>query len=446
MNAEDSMGPGAKQFAESHLSSHGPCHHRAPTPLQVYLVRHQQSLLQIRIGVNIRFLPVLFIGFIASACSAQDDDAGLASRSDAGHETSRAVLNLRLNDDIAATRKNAITRAVEVASPAVVGINITEIRNYTDPFDDMFNDPFFERYFGRQAPRVHRREVHGLGSGFIISPDGYIITNDHVAGRASKVVITTSGGRQYEARIIGSDPTSDVALLKIDGEKLPFVRLGRSDDVMVGEWAIAMGNPFGLFDINSKPTVTVGVVSNTDVNLRPQESRVYKGMIQTDAAISSGNSGGPLLNALGEVIGMNTVIYSTAQGQGGAGSIGIGFAVPIARVKKIVDELRASGGIDRDFWTGMRVQQMDENLARYLGLKADSGVVVVEVAQGSPAAKAGLVPGDVIVQINSEMVRTEDDAFLVIADSRVGDSLNIAFIREGSRKSATIKLDRRPRR
>lgn len=396
--------------------------------------------------MNIRLLSILFIGLIASSCSAQQDGPEVAERGAGVDRTSRSVLNERLNDDVTTSRRTAITRAVEIASPAVVGINVTEIRSYTDPLDNMFNDPFFERFFGRQPSRTYRREVHGLGSGFIVSADGYIVTNDHVAGRASKIVVTTSGGRQYEAKIIGSDPTSDVALLKIDGERLPYLKLGRSNDVMVGEWVIALGNPFGLFDINSKPTVTVGVVSNNEVDLQPQENRVYRGMIQTDAAISSGNSGGPLLNALGEVIGMNTVIYSTAQSQSGAGSIGIGFAVPIDRVRTIVDELRAKGGIDRDFWTGMQVQQVDERLARYLRLTSDTGVVVVEVTQGSPAHRSGLLPGDVIVSINGEPVRSEDDAYLLIADSRVGDVLRVVYIREGSQRTAALTLDRRPRR
>lgn len=397
-------------------------------------------------GVNIRLLTILAIGLFAASCTAQQGESSNENSSAKANGSLTHVALDRFNDDITSSRKTAITRAVEVASPAVVGINVTEIRSYTDPMDDMFNDPFFERFFGRSSPRTYRREVQGLGSGFIVSADGYIITNDHVAGRASKVVVTTSGGKQYEAKIIGSDPTSDVALLKIDGDHHPFLKLGRSDDVMVGEWVIALGNPFGLFDINSKPTVTVGVVSNTDVNLRPQENRVYRGMIQTDAAISSGNSGGPLLNALGEVIAMNTVIYSTAQSQQGAGSIGIGFAVPIERVKKIADDLKKDGGIDRDFWTGMQLQSVDENIARYLGLKADSGVVVVEVAPSSPAQNAGLVPGDVIIQINTQGVRTEDDAFLLIADARVDDTLELLVLHEGARKKVKLKLDRRPRR
>jgi len=397
--------------------------------------------------VNARILPALLIGLIASACTAQQDGNALTDNAPSnGARAGRVALNERLNDDITNSRRTGITRAVEIASPAIVGINVTEIRSYTDPLDDMFNDPFFERYFGRRHPRTYRQEVRGLGSGFLISADGYIITNDHVAGRASKIVVTTMGGRQYEAKIIGSDPTTDVALLKIDGEKLPYLKLGRSNDVMVGEWVIALGNPFGLFDINSKPTVTVGVVSNTDVDLSPQDNRVYRGMIQTDAAISSGNSGGPLLNALGEVIGMNTVIYSTAQGSAGAGSIGIGFAVPVDRVKTVTDELRKAGGIDRDFWTGMQVQQLDARLARYLGLTNDSGVVVVEIIQNSPAHKAGLQPGDVITSINGEPIRNDDDAFMAIAESRVGATLALTITRNGASRDLSLTLERRPRR
>lgn len=398
-------------------------------------------------GVNLRLLPALCIGLIASACTAQQDGRALSDNTPTsnGSET-RAALNQKLDDDITSSRRSAITRAVDVASPAVVGINVTEIRSYTDPYDEMFNDPFFEHFFGRRRPRTYRQEVRGLGSGFIVSDDGYIITNDHVAGRASKIVVTTVGGRQYEAKIIGSDPTTDVALLKIDGKGLPYLKLGRSNDVMVGEWVIALGNPFGLFDINSKPTVTVGVVSNTDVDLSPQDNRVYRGMIQTDAAISSGNSGGPLLNALGEVIGMNTVIYSTSQSSSGAGSIGIGFAVPIDRVRAVVDELRKTGSIDRSFWTGMQIQSIDQNIARYLGLSSDSGAVVTEIIQGSPAHRAGLAPGDVIVRIDDEPIRTEEQALMVILEARVGQTLRLGVLRDGKLRGIDLKLESRPSR
>lgn len=365
---------------------------------------------------------------LAAACSAQD-------RNPAD----------RANDEITSSRSNAITRAVARVSPAVVGINVTEVRDvqYRDPFDEFFNDPFFDQFYRRRGQTM-KQEIHGLGSGYIISSDGYIVTNDHVAGKASKIVVTMTDGKRYDAKVIGTDPTSDVALLKIEGgANLPFLDLGNSDEVIVGEWAIALGNPFGLFDINSKPTVTVGVVSNSGVNLQVQENRVYRNMIQTDAAISSGNSGGPLVNSLGQVIGMNTVIYSTAQSSQGAGSIGIGFAVPINRVKRSVDELRQHGSIDRNFWTGMRVQQIDANIARYLQLKSQQGVVVVDVAPNSPASRAGLEVSDVILSINGEVVRTDDDALALLTDARVGDTMKIRILRDGKESDRAMQLTKR---
>lgn len=373
----------------------------------------------------------------AASCNAQDRPAN-GSR---GSAAERGMIN----DDIASSRSNAITRAVSRVAPAIVGINVTEVREvqYRDPFEDFFNDPFFDQFFRRRGSQTLKQEIHGLGSGYIISQDGYILTNDHVAGRASKVVVTMVGGKRYDARVIGTDPTSDVALLKIDGSNLPFLELGNSDDVMVGEWAIALGNPFGLFDINSKPTVTVGVVSNSGVNLQVQENRIYRDMIQTDAAISSGNSGGPLVNSLGQVIGMNTVIYSTAQSNQGAGSIGIGFAVPINRVKTIADQLRRNGSIDRNYWTGMRVQQIDANIARYLKLSSSEGVVIVDVAPNSPAARAGLEVGDVISSISGQPVKTEDDAVALLSDARVGDTLKLRILRDGKESDRSLQLTKR---
>jgi serine protease Do len=307
----------------------------------------------------------------------------------------------------------------------------------------MFDDPFFGQFF-QNRPRAQRykQELHGLGSGFLISSDGYIVTNDHVAGKATKVIVTMTDGRQYDAKIIGSDPTSDVALLKIEGENLPFIQLGNSDDVIVGEWAIALGNPFGLFEINSKPTVTVGVISNTGVNLAPQDNRIYRGMLQTDAAISSGNSGGPLVNALGQVVGVNATIFSTAQSRTGAGSIGIGFAIPVNRVRDVVEDLK-KGGIDRDFWTGLRVRQVDENIARYLKLKTAEGVVIAEIAQNSPASRADLQVGDLLLSINGIPIRTEDDAVFNFTDARVGDVLKLRVLRDGKELDKSITLTRR---
>lgn len=380
-----------------------------------------------------------------SSCTAQQGDAPPPATVTDRQRTVRSAS--RADDGVAESRQNAITRAVQNVAPAVVGINVTEMREYSyrDPLESFFNDPFFEQHFGRRrAPQTFRQEVRGLGSGFLISPDGYVITNDHVAGNATKIIVTTVGGRQHAAHVVGTDATSDITLLKIDGADLPYLELGNSDDVLVGEWAIALGNPFGLFDINSKPTVTVGVISNTDVDLQPVDRRVYRGMLQTDAAISSGNSGGPLVNALGQVVGVNATIYSTANSRMGAGSIGIGFAIPINRVKRIIEELKTNGSIDRGFWTGMSLQQVDDRIARYLKLDKVEGVVVAEVVSNSPAAEAGLRQGDVITSINGEPIHTEDNALVVLYDSRVGDQLSVEFIRERETRRTKLVLDRQP--
>ncbi len=386
-------------------------------------------------------IPIVLMASVFSACKAQPRKPETPSGSTSSGSTTKPVTRAALNADIETTRHNAITRAVQLASPAVVGINVTEVREvrYRDPF---FDDPIYERFFGRRM-QTYKQEVRGLGSGFLISSDGYIVTNDHVAGTASKVIVTTTDGKRYDARIIGSDKTSDVALLKIDGTNFPYLELGNSDDVIVGEWAIALGNPFGLFDINSKPTVTVGVLSNTEVDLQPQEDRIYRQMLQTDAAISSGNSGGPLVNAEGKVVGINATIYSTSQSSMGAGSIGIGFAIPINRARQVIEQLQKNGKIDRDFWTGMRIQQIDARIARYLGLSNTEGVVIVEMAPNSPASRAGLQVGDVIVGVNGEEIKTEDQAVIRIYDSRVGDALRLKIFRNGQQMEKVMTLTRR---
>ncbi|NBO70675.1 PDZ domain-containing protein [bacterium] len=341
------------------------------------------------------------------------------------------------NDDISNSRQNAITEAVRIASPAIVGITVTEVRQVGyNPFGGFFNDPFFNQFYRRNEL------VQGAGSGFLISSDGYIVTNDHVAGNAKKIVITMTNGKKYDAKIIGNDPVSDVALLKIDGEDFPFLSFGNSEDVIIGEWTIAFGNPFGLFDNNAKPTVTVGVVSNSGVSFTGADNRVYKDMIQTDAAISSGNSGGPLLNANGDVIGVNTIIYSTATDNKGSGSIGIGFAVPINRVKRILEKLKQDGKIDRDFTPGFIVQQIDERVARYFQLEKKQGVVVIEVRRGTPAEKANIEPGDIILEIDGEKIENSQDIEMAIYDGVVGQTLNFLIDRSGETMKKKLYLER----
>ncbi|HTX19236.1 MAG TPA: trypsin-like peptidase domain-containing protein [Bacteroidota bacterium] len=337
------------------------------------------------------------------------------------------------NDDISNSRKNAITTTVQLVSPAVVGITVTEVREYQDPFSNFFgDDPFFRQFFGN---RSLKQEVKGLGSGFIISPEGYIVTNDHVAGNAKEIVVTMTNGEKYPAELVGTDMVSDVALLKIKGKNFPSVKLGNSDDVMIGEWVVAFGNPFGLFENIDKPIVTVGVVSAKGMNLSVDDNRSYRGLIQTDAVINAGNSGGPLVNSAGEVIGINTLIYTAGVSQA---YIGYGFAIPINRVKEIVDELQKKGKVDRNFWTGMEVNVVDQRIAKYFGLKSAEGVIISDIKKNSPAEKALLKVGDIILEINGEKIQNEESIVAIINDARAGDVLDLKVYRD--RKTFDVKM------
>ncbi len=339
-----------------------------------------------------------------------------------------------MNDQISNSRQNIITNTVSDVSPAVVGINVTEIRYYRDAWS---SDPFFRRYFG---DRVYKQEVKGLGSGVIISPDGYILTNDHVAGNASKIIVTMTNGKHYNASIVGTDPESDVCLVKIDAENLPYVTLGDSDKLIIGEWVIALGNPFGLFAINDKPTVTVGVISATEMNLGTVEGRYYLSMIQTDAAINGGNSGGPLVNSMGQLIGINTLIYSpNSQG----GSVGVGFALPINKVKVIAEELKNNGKIDRNFWTGLNIQSIDESIAKYYKLATTRGVIVTNIIKNSPAHKAGIQVGDIIQKVGNFIISDDSSLIAALKEYRTGDNVTIKILRNDSSIKKIMTLEGR---
>ena len=335
------------------------------------------------------------------------------------------------------SRKTAITETVQKVSPAVVGINVTEIQQYSSPFSNFFNDPFFQQFFGNQG--TYNQKVKELGSGFLISPDGYIVTNDHVAGNASEITVTLTNGKEYKAKLIGTDHATDICLLKIEGHSLPYVTLGNSDGVMIGEWVIAFGNPFGLFNVNDKPTVTVGVISSTGMNLEPINNRYYLNMLQTDAAINGGNSGGPLANSLGEVIGMNTLIYTAG---GVQGNIGLGFAIPINRIKKVITELKEYGKIDRNFNIGLKIQTVDEGIAKYYKLPSVRGVIVTEVIPNSPASMAGIKSGDIILQVNDYKIIDDQTLVGVFKQFRSGQTITLKLLRENKEITKQMNLEK----
>jgi len=338
------------------------------------------------------------------------------------------------DEQLHASRQNAITRAVAKISPAVVGINVIALQQ-VNPFGGFFNDPLFKQFFG---DHTYNQEVKELGSGFIISPDGYIITNDHVAGKATDITVTISGGKLMKAKVVGSDSYTDICLLKVDGKDLPYVTLGNSDDVIIGEWTIAFGNPFGLFEINDKPTVTVGVISATGMKLGQMENRYYRDMIETDAAINGGNSGGPLVNSNGDVIGMNTLIFTAGQS---STYIGYGFAIPINKIKKVVTDLKKKGKVSHEITAGFDVQPVDARIAQYLGLKQVKGVIVSDIHPDGPAVAAGLKIGDVVLEVNGEKVNSDNDILAIMVESSPGDYLKFKVYRNHTTIDISLKLE-----
>jgi serine protease Do len=344
--------------------------------------------------------------------------------------------SLSLNEEITDSRNTIITNTVKNVSPAVVGISVKEVRQYqyNSPFE---NHPFWGRFFGNQ---VFNKEISGLGSGAIISADGYILTNDHVAGTADEITVTMSNGKHYKAYKIGTDLTSDICLLKIDAKNLPFIPFGNSDNILIGEWVVALGNPFGLFDVSDKPTVTVGVISASNMNLSPVENRYYTDMIQTDASINQGNSGGPLVNSLGELIGMNTLIWTA---QGSSGNVGVGFAIPSNKLKKVIAELKNNGVFERNFWTGLNIHSIDEGIAKYYNLPNTRGVIITDVVYNSPADIAGLQPGDIIKQINDFNVDNYETLKGILQNYKTGEVVNIKIIRNSTELIKSMKLSKR---
>ena len=369
-------------------------------------------------------LALALAGCQQEAQSQQSADGPLTVQSGAG--TIDAV-----DGEIGASRRTAITRAVEAASPAVVSVNVTEVRNYVRRAN-----PIEEFFYGRRIPdRVYQQEVKGLGSGFVISDDGYIVTNDHVAGNAAEITIAFPDGSQMPAELVGSDPETDIALLKVEPtRRLPYLAFEERGDAVVGEWAIALGNPFGLFEA-AEPTVTVGVVSAIGRDFPAQQGRIFRDMIQTDAAINSGNSGGPLVNALGRVIGVNTFIYSRT-----GGSVGLGFSVPAWRARQVVAELRETGTVDRSFYTGLSIRPVSARLAQQLGLGDAEGLVVTSIETDSPAEQAGLLPRDVIVSIDGEEVATNEAVRERLVDRRAGDTIRLGVLRRGRALDVPLRL------
>ncbi len=327
----------------------------------------------------------------------------------------------RPKPDPTESRRTAIVTAAARVAPAVVSVNVLKRERAMpqDPFDMFF------------TPGGVSREVQGLGSGFVLTADGVILTNQHVIEGATQIVVTTRDGRDFPAKLLGEDPQTDIAVLKVNATGLTTAPIGSSHDLMIGEWVVAIGNPYAYLLGNSEPTVTAGVVSATERNLLPSQDQtgVYVGMIQTDAAINPGNSGGPLVNALGEVVGVNSSIFSNT-----GGSVGIGFAIPIERALRVADELRRYGRVQRS-WVGLEVSGTDLR-----SWKQSGGLRIATVAADGPAARAGLKAGDVLTASRGKRLRTFLDWEGVLLDAGPGDTLSVTYLTGSERHTARLTV------
>jgi len=334
------------------------------------------------------------------------------------------------------------TDLVEEASPAVVNISTRQkmpervVAGQPGLPDLEGLPPMFREFFERSIPQVPRnpggrqREAQSLGSGFIISPDGYIMTNNHVVADADEIIVRLSDRSELEAKLIGADPRSDVALLKVEGKGLPVVRLGKADDLKVGEWVLAIGSPFG-FD----HSVTAGIVSAKGRNL-PSDS--YVPFIQTDVAINPGNSGGPLFNLQGEVVGINSQIFTRS-----GGFMGLSFAIPMEVAMQVADQLKADGKVTRG-WLGVVIQEVNKDLAESFGLDKPAGALVAQVLEDGPADKGGLQVGDVILSLNGKPIIMSADLPHLVGGLKPGEKAEMDVVRDGSRKKLNVTVGTLP--
>jgi len=331
-----------------------------------------------------------------------------------------------------AVPQNYVSDVVERVGDSVVRIDAS--RKVVANMPAAFNDPFFKQFFGSQMPNIPNEQIQkGLGSGFVVSSDGLILTNAHVVEGSDKVKVTLKDGQTYEGKVMGTDSLTDVAVIKIEAESLPAVTFADSDSLQPGEWAIAIGNPLGLDN-----TVTTGIVSatgRTSAQVGVADKRVS--FIQTDAAINPGNSGGPLLNAKGEVIGINTAIIQNAQG--------LGFAIPVNSARDIAEELIAKGKVDHPF-LGIQMAAITPELKQELAsqqnlqVSAERGILIIDVVPDSPAERAGLKSGDVITEIAGNKITKADEVQQAVAKTKVGEQLNLGLVRSDRELNLAVKV------
>jgi len=324
----------------------------------------------------------------------------------------------------------AIIRVAKETIPTVVHIEVTERQEVANPFFPFQSDPFFRRFFNTpEAPRSFKREVKGIGTGMILDSEGHILTNFHVAGGATKIEVTLASGNRYPAKLVGGDPKTDLAVIRIEPkEGLPHIRFGDSDKVEVGEWVVAIGHPRGL-----SQTVTHGIISAMHRRGITDPSS-YQDFLQTDAAINPGNSGGPLLNLRGEVIGVNAAIASES-----GGSEGIGFAIPSNMASHVAKLLIATGKVERG-WLGVMVKDITPDLAQSDHLQNVKGAYIADVVKGGPADKAGIRKGDVMTAFQGKEITQADELRNLVAASPVGREAKVSIVRSGKKQELTVTV------
>lgn len=363
----------------------------------------------------------------------------------ANHTSSSPVYVTARADTAPAIRQveglsNSFADIIEKASPSVVNIQSTRVIKASEQQgqNPLSGDPFFRQFFGGNGnSRPHAERESGLGSGVIINPAGYILTNNHVVDKATTVKVTLLDKREFTAKVVGADPQTDVAVVKIDASDLPALPLGNSDGARVGDLCFAIGNPFGY-----DHTVTMGIVSAKGRSLEGQGH--IQNFIQTDAAINPGNSGGALINARGQLIGMNTAIISGGSGFGGeAGNIGIGFAVPVNLARNVMDQIIKTGKVSRGY-IGVTLQPLSPELAQQFGLKDTHGAVVTDVSPSGPGEKAGLKSGDVITAINGAKVQDSNELTLAVTQHAPGETVSLDVYRNGQPQKVGVTLGQRP--
>lgn len=330
---------------------------------------------------------------------------------------------------VGAAKPDSYNSAAETAMPSVV--NVFTSKEVKELPQSLLNDPTFQRFFGDRFFESLPRRTSSLGSGVIVSPKGYILTNHHVVEAADQVEVALVDGRKAKARIIGSDPGTDLAVLKINLKNLPAITFGQSDEVKVGDIVLAMGNPFGVGQ-----SVTMGIVgalgrSRVGIN-------TFENFIQTDAAINPGNSGGALTDTSGNLIGINTAIYSRT-----GGSLGIGFAIPVNVAKQIMAQILETGSVTRG-WLGVSMQDMTPELAESFELDNLSGVLVASVLKDGPADKAGIKPGDILIAVGDKTVENSSEILNLVAELPPGDTVNLTVLRDKKEKSIRVKVGKRP--